>query len=75
MDADKLAYMANQMAKFFAHQGPERGAEAVAQHIRRYWDPRMRTAILAHLASGGEGLDPISLAAVQQLQQPATAKG
>jgi formate dehydrogenase subunit delta len=30
----------------------------IAEHIRKFWDPRMRTKILAHLDAGGAGLDP-----------------
>jgi formate dehydrogenase subunit delta len=29
-----------------------------AEHIRKFWDPRMRGAIFEHLDAGGEGLDP-----------------
>lgn len=69
MDRDKLVYMANQIAKFFAHEGEARGAADVAEHLRQFWDPRMRRAILAHLAAGGAGLLPMARAAVTLLQQ------
>lgn len=69
MDDSKLVYMANQIAKFFAHEGEERGAADVAEHLRQFWDPRMRHAILAHLAAGGAGLLPMARAAVMQLQR------
>jgi formate dehydrogenase subunit delta len=66
MDDDRLVIMANQIAQFFASQGA--GAEAaVADHIAKNWDPRMRAAILAHLATGGEGLAPVAKAAVERL--------
>jgi hypothetical protein len=29
----------------------------IADHIRKFWDPRMRSAIMAHLDAGGAGLD------------------
>jgi formate dehydrogenase subunit delta len=66
MDADKLVTMANQIAAFFTVQGA--GAEAaIADHIARNWDPRMRAAIAAHLAQGGAGLAPAAKAAVERL--------
>lgn len=70
---DKLVYMANQIGKFFASQGLGRGDdEAVAGtalHIRKFWDPRMRRAILAHLdATGGAGLEPLAREAVQRIR-------
>jgi len=55
---DKLVYMANQIGKFFASQGEAAAVAGTAEHIRKFWDPRMRTAIVAHLAAGGAGLDP-----------------
>jgi formate dehydrogenase subunit delta len=55
---DKLVYMANQIGRFFASQGAEQAAAGTAEHVRKFWDPRMRKAIFVHLDNGGEGLDP-----------------
>lgn len=55
---DKLVYMANQIGKFFATQGKDVEVEGIATHIRKFWEPRMRQAIFAHLDVGGAGLDP-----------------
>jgi len=55
---DRLIYMANQIGTFFKSQGPEKAVPGIADHIHKFWDPRMRKAILAHLDAGGEGLDP-----------------
>jgi len=64
---DKLVYMANQIGKFFASQGREQAIAGTADHIKKFWDPRMREAIFAHLASGGAGLDPNVRDALQSL--------
>lgn len=69
MSPDKLLYMANQIGKFFAHEGESQAAQSVATHLRRYWDPRMRRAILAHYDAGGAGLDPIVYRAVASLKE------
>jgi len=58
MSPDRLIYMANQIGKFFQNQGHDKAVPAIAEHIRKFWDPRMRGAIFAHLDAGGEGLDP-----------------
>lgn len=68
MSPDKLTYMANQIGRFFAHQPPEKAVVAIADHLRNFWDPRMREAILTHLASGGTGLDPLTRQAVEKLK-------
>lgn len=69
MSPDKLIYMANQIGKFFANRGEDRAVPAIAEHIRKFWDPRMRTAILAHLAKGGGGLDPFVAKALSTLRE------
>jgi len=43
---EKLVYMANQIASFFAPQGAERAMPGIADHLMRYWDPRMRRRII-----------------------------
>ena len=50
--------MANQIGKFFVSQGADKAVPGIAEHIRKFWDPRMRKAIIAHLDAGGDGLDP-----------------
>jgi formate dehydrogenase subunit delta len=65
---DKLVYMANQIGKFFVSQGPDKAAAGVAEHIAKFWDPRMRATIIAHLAAGGAGLDPCVRAAIDKLR-------
>ena len=67
MSPDKLVYMANQIGKFFTSQGPDKAAAGIAQHIARFWDPRMRAAIFTHLAAGGAGLDPLVREAIEKL--------
>ena len=58
MSPDRLIYMANQIGKFFQSQGRDKAVPGIADHIRKFWDPRMRSAIMAYLDTGGAGLDP-----------------
>ena len=69
--SEKLVYMANQIGKFFASQGPDLAVAGTAEHIRKFWDPRMRAAIFAHLDSGGAGLDPAVRQAIERLKTAA----
>jgi formate dehydrogenase subunit delta len=64
----KLVMMANQIGKFFEPQKQLEPAGAIATHIRKFWDPRMRAAIIAHLDQGGAGLDEPVLAAIRKLK-------
>ena len=68
MAPDKLVYMANQIGKFFTSQGHDQAVAGTLDHIRKFWDPRMREAIVAHLDRGGKGLDPSVRQAVEQLK-------
>jgi formate dehydrogenase subunit delta len=67
--ADKLVMMANQIARNLATLSRDDAAAKTADHIRRYWDPRMRAAISRYVAEGGT-LDPIAQAAVLALAPP-----
>jgi formate dehydrogenase subunit delta len=69
---NKLVTMANQIGKFFTAQGEDKAVPLIADHLVKFWDPRMRKAIVAHLAEGGAGLDPSVRKAIESLvpQQP-----
>ena len=62
---DTLVRMANQIADFFHIQPEQEAVTGTADHIKKFWDPRMRTMMAAHLAQGGAGLNPIALKAAQ----------
>lgn len=66
MDLKHLTYMAEQIARNFAVQGEEQAVKATAQHIREFWDPRMKAAILA---ADRNTLSPIVCSAVERLAQ------
>lgn len=68
---DKLVYMANQIGTFFKSQGPDAAVAGTADHIRKFWDPRMRAAIFAHLDAGGAGLDDNVKLALRSLPRTA----
>jgi formate dehydrogenase subunit delta len=67
MDAHHLVAMANQIGEFYQSL-PDRteALSSAASHMRRFWDPRMRRAMLAHIDEhGGAGLEPFTLEAIQ----------
>jgi formate dehydrogenase subunit delta len=71
MNAARLVYMANQIARFFETEDPKTAVAMVADHLRKYWDPRMRTEIVAYLDGGGSGLDEPAKQAVLLLRKSA----
>ena len=68
---DRLIYMANQIGKFFQSQGHDNAVAGITDHIHKFWDPRMRKAIFAHLDTGGAGLDPNVRDAIAALKKVA----
>ena len=60
MDTDNLVRMANRIGEFFAAMPDAQEAQAgIAGHLQRFWDPRMRREIVAHVEHGGAGLSEI----------------
>ncbi len=64
MDIAHLRTMADQIARNFAVQGEAEAIAATAEHIRLFWDPRMKAAILA---DDRTELSTIAAGAVAQL--------
>ena len=71
---DKLVMMANQIGKFFVPQRLADPVAAIADHLRKFWDPRMRAEIVAHLEQGGADLDDPVRQAVRRLKEAGTNK-
>jgi formate dehydrogenase subunit delta len=72
---DRLITMANQIGDFFAPYPPERRAEGIRNHLRTYWDPRMRADLLDYIAAGGDGLKPFVVEGALLLKSGTDPKG
>ena len=76
MDIKHLIKMANDIGSFFeAEPDRSKGAERVADHLKKFWDPRMRRQILDY-AEGqkGSGLKDIVMEALHShLSEPRKA--
>ena len=78
MNSDNLIHMANQIGEFFETM-PEReeALDDLAQHLRKFWEPRMRCVLLEAVDAGhATALKPIVLAALHKHRaelQPAPA--
>ena len=73
MDIHHLVDMANEIGRFY--RSFPNHAEAVrgtAMHLRRSWEPRMRRALLDHIDSGADGVEPIVLEAVAAYRKEMT---
>ncbi len=71
MTREDVVRMTNQIADFFRAYPADEAERGVAEHIRQFWDPRMREALEALLRDGAEGLTPLALAGARQAVAPA----
>ncbi|MCC6202736.1 MAG: formate dehydrogenase subunit delta [Gammaproteobacteria bacterium] len=68
MKTEHLVKMVNQIELFFRSEpNRETAIAGIAGHLRRYWEPRMRREIVAHLAQGGSGLGELAREAVRRM--------
>lgn len=68
MNVEHLVSMANDIAAFFDSEADKAVAiEGVRSHISRFWEKRMRSAIIEHLQNGGAGLTPTARGAIEKL--------
>ena len=57
-----------------ASQGEAQATASIANHLEKFWDPRMRLAIFAHLEAGGGGLEPLVRQAVERLKDKGSSR-
>jgi formate dehydrogenase subunit delta len=63
--------LANEIAAQFRHREQAAAAREIAEHMRAFWDPRMRALLVADAAAGHEGLDPLIVSVAALLPPPA----
>ena len=69
MSPDRLIYMANQIGKFFQSQGHDKAVPGIAEHIKKFWEPRMQRSFLEYLkAHGDQELKPVVREAVREIR-------
>lgn len=70
MEAEVMVHKANSIAAFFAAYPHDEAVAGVADHLRKFWEPRMRRQLADYLAEGGAGLHPLVLEAAERLDTP-----
>ena len=66
----KIVRMANQIGTFFHSKPHAEGVDGVAEHINKFWEPRMRGHFFELMDAGGEGFLPIVIEAAAQVRRP-----
>lgn len=68
MDSSEIVRMANQIADFHKPYPHDEAVAGIAEHIRLFWEPRMRTALTQILETGGAGLNALAVDGANQAQ-------
>ena len=63
-----MIHMANQIAAYFAAYPHEEAVAGVKDHLKRFWERRMKDQLLQYAASGGAGLHELVKEAVVGLK-------
>lgn len=71
MSPDKLVYQANQIAAFFRSKPHAEGVAGTAEHINKFWEPRIRRQFFKLIEAGGKGFDPLVIEAAALVRKPA----
>jgi formate dehydrogenase subunit delta len=71
MDISRLTYMANQIARNVEARGHDLAIQETATHIIKFWDPRMKAAMLS---SDRSGLSAIAAEAMMKVEADVKAK-
>lgn len=66
---DRLVYMAHQIARNLATMGEAQAVTALAEHLIRFWDPRMKAQIISIAQDQPDSLSPTVAAAVVRMAQ------
>ena len=67
MHTETMVHNANQIALFFAGYPHDEAVAGVADHIKKFWERRMKQQITQYVAEGGTGLHELVLEAVKRL--------
>jgi formate dehydrogenase subunit delta len=68
MHAETMVHNANQIALYFASYPREEAISGVLDHLKKYWERRMKDQIIDYVAHGGAGLHELAVEAVKRMK-------
>lgn len=63
-----MVHDANQIALYFASYPREDAIAGVLDHLKKYWERRMKNQIIDYVAHGGAGLHELVVEAVKRMK-------
>ena len=66
MENRDMIRMVNQIAAFFEAYPRADALKGIANHVRKFWDPRMRKQLTEYIDGGGKDISPLVIAALSR---------
>ncbi|WP_036829348.1 formate dehydrogenase subunit delta [Phycicoccus jejuensis] len=66
-DVAPVVRLGHDLVRNFEALAPEKAAEELATHIKKFWEPRMRHELLARIRRGDTDLHPLLVRAAEDL--------
>ena len=73
MQTEDMIRMANQISDFFKSYTEKEAIAGIADHISKFWEPRMRKDFFAHMDAGGAGFSDLVKKAAESVKTPKMA--
>jgi formate dehydrogenase subunit delta len=67
MKTSTMVHNANQIALFFSSYPREEAIAGVTEHLKKFWERRMKDQIVQYVAEDGGGLHDLVVEAVKRL--------
>jgi formate dehydrogenase subunit delta len=76
MNVDNLIHMANRIGEFFqSYPDKAEAVEGIANHIAKFWEPRMRSAVLTAMdGAAAASFMPLVMESLKQNRERLTPK-
>jgi formate dehydrogenase subunit delta len=69
LNPDVMVHKVNQIALFFAAYPHDEAVAGVTDHLKKFWEPRMRRQLVQYVADSGAGLHALVPEAVAGLNE------
>ena len=73
MQTEDMIRMANQIGDFFKSYTEKEAIDGIADHISKFWEPRMRKDFFAHMDAGGVGFSDLVKKSAADVKRPKAA--
>ena len=64
-----MVHKVNQIALYFSSYPRDEAIAGVADHLKKFWEPRMRRQLIAYVDGGGGDLNELVPPAVEMLKE------